>query len=375
VTGPRCSRTSTATKRTGLVYFAASDGSGRGLWSTNGTQNNQAEIKDQNNVRVPDPRELVKVSDTLMMFATKNAVWKLEAPGPGAPRKKVKGQVWTDANNNGIREAGEAPVAGAFVTLTAAGGPPGTWTATNAEGVYVFEDVAPGSYFLTFETPTGYQFSPQNQTDDDHDSDPDPATGQTATFVVDTADVLNQDAGLVPLPYGSVGDRVWRDLDDGLQDAGEPGVLGVVVTLHTPDGAMVDSTLTDADGLYQFLRVAPGDYFVQFELPSEFRFSPQNAGPDADDSDADPATGRSPVFTIALDEDRTDVDAGLVPVDAVIGDLAWLDDNADGFQDPSEAGLAGVAVTLHRSDGTPVATTTTDDYGYYWFIDVVPGDY
>lgn len=71
----------------------------------------------------------------------------------------------------------------------------------------------------------------------------------------------------------SVGDLVWRDLDrDGIQDAGEPGIPGVVLRLTSPAGAVTDITgkpvgsqTTDADGRYRFdlLPVlAPGQHYT-----------------------------------------------------------------------------------------------------------------
>ncbi len=53
-------------------------------------------------------------------------------------------------------------------------------------------------------------------------------------------------------PY-KVGDRVWRDDDgDGVQDEGEPGIAGVVVTLKDSLGEALGTATTDADGLYSF---------------------------------------------------------------------------------------------------------------------------
>lgn len=54
----------------------------------------------------------------------------------------------------------------------------------------------------------------------------------------------------------SIGDFVWNDLDlDGIQDAGEPGIPGVTVTLNgtTGSGAPVTSSTTTG---------ANGDYFL-----------------------------------------------------------------------------------------------------------------
>ena len=85
----------------------------------------------------------------------------------------------------------------------------------------------------------------------------------------------------------TLGDYVWNDLNiNGVQDAGELPVQGVTVTLHTvdfgPDGIEgtaddVDtssgSTTTDANGLYQFTNLVPGNYYVIFTLPTGYVFS------------------------------------------------------------------------------------------------------
>jgi hypothetical protein len=64
---------------------------------------------------------------------------------------------------------------------------------------------------------------------------------------------------------GTVGDRVWLDLDaDGVFDAGETGLSGVQVTLKDQFGTPLDVTVTDSQGLYTFLDVAPGTgYYVE----------------------------------------------------------------------------------------------------------------
>ena len=49
-----------------------------------------------------------------------------------------------------------------------------------------------------------------------------------------------------------------------------------------------------------------------------------------------------------------------------IGNRIWRDGNGNGIQDPGEAGIAGVAVELYRSD-TLVGTTTTAGDGTYLF--------
>ncbi len=68
------------------------------------------------------------------------------------------------------------------------------------------------------------------------------------------------------------------------------------------------------------------------------------------------------------------VDAGLYRP-AEIGDRVWLDANANGVQDPGEAGLPLVTVQLLDSAGNLVSTTSTDANGAYLFTGVRPGTY
>ncbi len=60
--------------------------------------------------------------------------------------------------------------------------------------------------------------------------------------------------------------------------------------------------------------------------------------------------------------------------DASVGDFVWFDTNADGVQQPSELGVAGVTVEL-LADGTVVASTSTDADGRYQFSDLCAGTY
>jgi uncharacterized repeat protein (TIGR01451 family) len=63
----------------------------------------------------------------------------------------------------------------------------------------------------------------------------------------------------------TIGNLVWDDLDnDGLVDAGEPGLVGVTVELWSADDTtLLDTTATGGGGLYQFADFAPGLYRVR----------------------------------------------------------------------------------------------------------------
>jgi hypothetical protein len=77
----------------------------------------------------------------------------------------VCGMVWSDTNNNGIREAGEPVIAGAVVTLN------GFTTATDLNGYYQFVAGA-GTHQVIVQIPPGTHPSPANVgADDTIDSD------------------------------------------------------------------------------------------------------------------------------------------------------------------------------------------------------------
>ncbi len=187
----------------------------------------------------------------------------------------------------------------------------------------------------------------------------------------------------------ALGDYVWLDQNyNGVQDGGEPGVNGVVVSLLHEDGSPVldaDGTpiatttsphpVTAIDGWYEFPGLPVGTYRVHFAAPTGYLLTLQNVGDDATDSDANQSTGISDAVTLGVAEINPTVDAGLV-LPAALGDRVWIDTNGNGIQDGGEVGVPDVTVTLHRlGDPTAVMTTTTNASGYYSFTNLLPDTY
>lgn len=121
-----------------------------------------------------------------------------------------------------------------------------------------------------------------------------------------------------PTPI-NIGNFVWRDLDqDGIQDAGEPGIPGLTVQLwNAAKTQFLTSTVTNANGNYTVVAPVPGDYRVRVILPSAGdAFSPKNAGAnDLTDSDTNPSgidLGFTDIFNIASNViSITSIDIGL----------------------------------------------------------------
>jgi len=177
----------------------------------------------------------------------------------------------------------------------------------------------------------------------------------------------------------TIGDFVWNDTDkDGIQDAGETGIQGVVVRAYADantDGVADNSTVvasdtTDSLGAYS-LTVPDGSYVLEFDtsgLSGIYAFSPKAQGGDATkDSDVNTGTGYSDTITVSGGATNNDIDAGLYQA-ATISDFVWYDTDKDGIQDSGEGGIPGVVVKAYAdgdAGGTVLAQDTTDSNGAY----------
>lgn len=87
---------------------------------------------------------------------------------------------------------------------------------------------------------------------------------------------------------GCIGNFVWNDLNgNGRQDAGEPGIAGVTVTLLDVNGDVVDTTVTDANGFYLFEDLTLGEYSVEVTTPAGFDATTANAAGVSTELDSD----------------------------------------------------------------------------------------
>jgi fimbrial isopeptide formation D2 family protein/uncharacterized repeat protein (TIGR01451 family) len=293
---------------------------------------------------------------------------------------KLGGTVFEDVDGDGIQDGvgspgGEPGLSGRLVTLLDANGvSTGRTALTYGNGNYLFDNLAPGTYSVTFAPSGAMPFTRANQgLDNGLDSDADPANGRAEQVtLVSGSDDRTLDAG-VYTPAG-IGNRVWEDLDgNGQQDAGEPGIVGATVRLLDAAGTVIGTTTTVADGFYQFTGLAPADYRVAVVAPG-YVPTRQDQGADAGDSDI-AANGRTGLANLSSGEIDNTVDAGLYRY-ASLGDKVFDDLDNDGIQGVGEPGLADITVRLLSADGlTVLATTTTGAGGLYSFQELAPGDY
>lgn len=311
----------------------------------------------------------------------------------GAATINVGNFVWRDTDADGRQDVGENGLAGVTVQLWNSSKNQLFDTATtNASGQYQLTAPGPGNYRVrVLLPPDAAAFSPKDQFGDDQvDSDingsgSDYGFTDVYEFGPSLISIISIDAGIrFPTPI-NIGNFVWRDRDeDGVQDAGEPGLAGITVQLwNSTKTAMFDSTVTSSGGIYRLVAPDAGSYRVRVILPSSFaRFAPKDAGSsDLADSDFETAgthVGFTDVYTFGTSTiSITSIDAGIVqpePVD--LGDFVWDDFDRDGVQDAGEPGVGGVIVQLWNDPRTQMIDgATTNAAGRYNLVAPEPGNY
>ena len=236
-------------------------------------------------------------------------------------------------------------------------------------------------------------------------------------------------------PLYSIGNQVWVDdgagvaanANNGKRDAGEAAVMdGVQVELLDNKGTVI-KTATTTNGFYLFSGLAAGDYQVcltaanftakslllDYTASTNGNETDSNLNVDNNDNGSDTPTNglcsslvtlgddeptkESPTASgiagddgASTDDNRSNltIDFGVVPPKAApssvsVGDLIWVDGDADGVRDTDELGLAGASVALLTAtggtakdiDGKDVAPQITGADGKYLFTHLPSGDY
>ena len=179
---------------------------------------------------------------------------------------------------------------------------------------------------------------------------------------------LTGPAFTVAVPSGSIGDRVWFDVNgNGVQDAGEPGMIGWTVTL-LGSGSYVASQTTSANGAYVFTGLSSGSYRVCVQ--------PRQGYVPSWDLDG-VLTANCAVVNLTPGSVRTDADFGYAQPLGSIGDLVWSDANGNRVPDTGEPGLSSWVVRISGASlpAGYVATQSTSPSGAYGFTRLPGGTY
>ncbi len=149
----------------------------------------------------------------------------------------------------------------------------------NTLGIYEFGSLDADDYVVVVTPPSGYTLTG----DPDSYATSGPPTPPCSTTNINHVDCDNEygtslyagqkdySADFGYQPNGSIGDRIWLDLNgDGDDDGGaESGISDITVWLCTSSpcnsGSATATTTTDEDGYYSFGGLANGSYFIAYD--------------------------------------------------------------------------------------------------------------
>ena len=281
----------------------------------------------------------------------------------------VRGSVFADRNDNGIRDDGENGLVGVTVRLMGEEGE--AFSAQIGEdGNYLFDAVMPGTYTLEYTLPENAVFARNTSNGNTISGE---KTGSSAPFSMKSGvEVEGPVCGALTL--GRIEGIAWMDHNgDGIRTEDEEEAEGMTVTL-TPSRDVLDeiTVTTGADGTFALEALRPDEYTLTVSCPTNYVMSrtdnlklPLTAG----------KAEQSVQLSVAMGSEWTRQEVGAVIPAGVSGQL-WLDENNNGLFDTGEQTPAGyeVIVTDDRT-GRVFDKLYTDEKGCFATTGMIPGTF
>lgn len=271
------------------------------------------------------------------------------------------GGAFIDSNANGLRDSGEAVLAGVTLTLSSASGEEYT-ASSDANGSFELSGLRPDDYRMTITLPDGYIFSSEM-----HEDQLLWAAQNRQTLPCPWQALINRsEKAIGAVRPASISGVIWMDENrDGQRAADEWIMEGLALSLVSEvTGEKTAQTVSDASG-FRFDNVRPGAYTVRFQLPEQ-------SSPAADASSTFRVSGSAMEQSgvrVAEGEERNGLSTGLVSLTSISG-TAWLDENGQ------RTAVSGMTVRLYPAgSSSPLQTAVTDENGGYRFDGLWPDEY
>jgi hypothetical protein len=205
--------------------------------------------------------------------STNNNFGEIQATG-------LSGYVYSDADNDGIKQPGEAGIAGSVISLSGTddqGNTVSLSATTDTNGFYQFANLRPGSYTLKQDEPSGFMDGKDTIGSQGGTADSDQMTGIT---LASGTNGVNNNFG--EIPAASVSGSVYVDAGNtGVKVPGDAPIPNVAIALNGTDdqgNSVALTTTTDANGVYQFANLRPGSYTITETQPAGFQEGHNNVG-------------------------------------------------------------------------------------------------
>ena len=285
------------------------------------------------------------------------------------PPASISGFVYVDANNNGIRDTGEAPIAGATLILKDQNGQPtGATATTNASGYYEFTGLHPGTYGVGEVQPAGY-IDGLDTPGSAGGTAMNPGDMITGAVLIGGTTAVNYNFGeLVPV---SISGHVHVNVNGDCDDPANPPLPGVTIELLNANGQVIDTRVTDNQGYYIFDTLPPGTYSVHEVQPEGYFDGGEDVGSAGGVEHDDLITD----VVLVSGTNAVDYNFCEIPPAKLCG-YVYVDYNNNGIREAGEEGISGVTVYLKDANGNPTGVTeVTDATGMYCFENLRPGTY
>ncbi|HRX09385.1 MAG TPA: SdrD B-like domain-containing protein, partial [Candidatus Limiplasma sp.] len=289
------------------------------------------------------------------------------AIGAVAPAS-LQANVWLDENLSGARDDGEPGVSGLSYTLFDEIRQQTVMTALSGEdGSVLFENIRPSAYTVSFVLPT--------------DSSPVSGVGTMAASggnMAQSGIALSAGDAYTDVSTGIVSTTSLGGIVLADRTGGRAPVQGVEVLLYREgDSSPLQTAVSDENGMYRFDGLWPGSYQLEVVRPDGYVFTrpgdPMLSPGDSAIAQIGDTSGYSASIVLHMAQDQLHQNI-LFTIPAKVGSLVWLDENANGLIDGTEPMIGGVTINLLQN-GEAVYTTTSNEWGYYEFPDVYPGEY
>ncbi len=209
---------------------------------------------------------------------------------------------------------------------------------TDGEGMYFFENLAPGDYIVCETQQENWiQSSPLDNFDCED------GTGGYDVSLSAGENELAKDFG--NYQKGSISGVKFEDTNgNGARDEGEQGLLGWIMELTNQTGELIASQTTDVNGTYAFLNLMPDNYQVREVLQDTWtKMLPTDS-----------------FYTISLSSNESLINKNFGNFKKpIIRGIKWYDVNADGVKQETEHGIEGWQITLSKVLPSKITTNTT----------------
>jgi len=281
----------------------------------------------------------------------------------------VRGSVFADKNDNGVRDDGENGLAGVTVRLIGEEGEAFS-TVIGEDGNYLFDAVMPGTYYLTYELPEHAIFARVTNGGNAITGD---KTGRSEDFTMSSGlELIGPVCGALTL--GRIEGSAYQDHNgNGLVEKGDEAAEGVTITL-TPSRRDLDeiTVTTDATGSFLLEDLHPDTWTLKVSCPDRHVVSrtdnlelPLTPG----------KTEEAVELPVPMGKVWTDQKLGIVIPASLSGQL-WLDENNDGLFNEGESTPAGYEITvIDDATGKVFDTLRTDSEGRFGTSGMIPGSF